>query len=491
MIISLRKITKKCCGRCLVGIIGLFLYGLLPVLLPTTAEAAGSVLKQARSSQSAERLRIVLDLETVPQYTVSMEENPYRLKVRMSSTANRSGLTIKTFQDPVVERLQLEQIEDDLEAVIDLKTNAVPQVFRLSNPERLVIDIIKNGMVASEQPVSDKTAKILAKGLQYRLWRSESEPLQAHILEIDPRAGYIIRPVLSNDSIAGLETLSSMANRSRALAAVNASYFDPDGTIIGLLKLDGRIVSTPYLSRAVLGYFPKGYFSIDRPDYDGWVELPDGQHVTIGGVNRERGADELILYNSGYGPATGTNVYGREWVIRNGQVVACQTGNSPLTTANQILSAHGTVMTALAGLKVGDHVLIHQSLGSEWDQTVHALGAGPLLVKNGEVFLTTGEEGFGSDVAGGRAPRTAIGLTEQGHLLLVVVDGRQSFSRGMTLAELAAFMKDLGAKDAMNLDGGGSSEMIVQGRIVNSPSDGRERRVGDALVVIPSAGQAN
>ena len=107
-----------------------------------------------------------------------------------------------------------------------------------------------------------------------------------------------------------------------------------------------------------------------------------------------------------------------------------------------------------------------------------------MLIKEGSIYLTTKTEEFGSDVAGGRAPRTALGLTKDGDLLLVVVDGRQSTSAGLTLLELALFMQELGAVDALNLDGGGSSEMVISDKVINNPSDGHERMVGDALAVM-------
>jgi exopolysaccharide biosynthesis protein len=107
-----------------------------------------------------------------------------------------------------------------------------------------------------------------------------------------------------------------------------------------------------------------------------------------------------------------------------------------------------------------------------------------MLVKNGSVFVTAKAEEFPADIAVGRAPRTALGVTKDGHVLLVVVDGRQpDHSIGMTLTELAGFMKELGATQAMNLDGGGSSEMTVGEKVVNIPSDGRERDVGTAIAV--------
>ena len=150
-----------------------------------------------------------------------------------------------------------------------------------------------------------------------------------------------------------------------------------------------------------------------------------------------------------------------------------------------VLSAHGKAMAAFSGLKVGDVVELKQSLGTLWDRAEDVLGAGPMLVQGGQVYVTTKLEKFGDDVAAGRAPRTAIGRTKQGSVLLVVVDGRQQKSIGMTLTEMAVLMQELGAEDAMNLDGGGSSEMVVGNEVMNRPSDGRERSVGAALAIFP------
>ncbi len=115
---------------------------------------------------------------------------------------------------------------------------------------------------------------------------------------------------------------------------------------------------------------------------------------------------------------------------------------------------------------------------------VHAIGGGPRLVKDGRAHITSGEESFKADVAVGRAPRTAAGVTHDGKLLLVAVTGRQAYhSIGVTLEELANLMVELGARDAMNLDGGGSSTMVVRDYVMNTPSDGRERKVADAILV--------
>ena len=121
---------------------------------------------------------------------------------------------------------------------------------------------------------------------------------------------------------------------------------------------------------------------------------------------------------------------------------------------------------------------------------VHAIGGGPRLVKDGKVHITSGEERFKADVAVGRAPRTAAGVPSDGKLLLVAVTGRQAYhSIGVTLEELANLMIELGAKDAMNLDGGGSSTLVVRDYVMNTPSDGRERKVADAILVFSSLPQ--
>lgn len=442
--------------------------------------APGNVLSKIRTSQTADRVRIVFDVTNLPEYTVTTLENPLRLVIDMPGIVNKAANQY-VFNDVTVDKMRLASDEaGKSRVVIDLKTAYTYKVFTLKNPNRVVVDIIKK--------YDRKTVEDVAPGITYTSWlrSTASGPVLAHILAVDPNAGYMVRPAVSNGAIQGLEPLMAMVERTHALAAVNGSYFGLDGSIIGLLKIDGEIVSTPELPRTALGIMPNGKMLIDQVHYEGKVMLPDGQTVPINAVNRERGENELVVYNGLYAPATGSNNYGQEYVVINDKVTAVNPSNSQIPPDGVILSAHGEAARLMASLKVGDNVKVQQTLGTVWDKTEHVLGAGPMLVKNNSVYLTTKIEEFGSDVAGGRAPRTALGLKADGHILAVVVDGRQENSIGMTLLEMALFMQELGVQDAMNLDGGGSSEMVVKGRIVNKPSDGRERRVGDALVIVPS-----
>ena len=113
-----------------------------------------------------------------------------------------------------------------------------------------------------------------------------------------------------------------------------------------------------------------------------------------------------------------------------------------------------------------------------------AVGAGPALVADGQVRVSTNEEVFFGSAIPNTHPRTAAGIRADGTLLLVVVDGRQPVSRGVDLEQLAALMLDLGAEEALNLDGGGSSSLFVNGGLLNRPSGVTvEREVMSAIGV--------
>lgn len=431
-----------------------------------------------RFSQQSEQVRIVLDMNSLPPYKVNLTEDPLRLIVELEGTVNKTGLPQVLLNDPMVAAVRMTQSDKGaLQVIIDLKRPVMHKVFILEKPNRIVIDVF--------QFFEQKVVTEVAQGITYTSWlKSNSDgPRWAHILAIDPRTGYGIKPILSNDMINGVETVSAMAKHSKAIATVNGSYFANNGEIIGLMKVDGQLISSSSIPRTALGIMVDNTFIMDQVAYQGQVDLPKGTKLKIDGINRQRGDNELIVYNGYYNGTTGTNSYGTEIVVKEGKVSAIGTGNGVLFADTTILSAHGKAAQALASLKVGDEVKVTHTVGAEWDKTLHILGAGPMLVKNNSIYLTTKLEGFGSDVAGGRAPRTAVGLTKEGHLLLVVVDGRQVYSAGLTLLEMALFMQDLGAVNAMNLDGGGSSSMVINDKVVNKPSDGKERKVGNALAV--------
>jgi hypothetical protein len=134
---------------------------------------------------------------------------------------------------------------------------------------------------------------------------------------------------------------------------------------------------------------------------------------------------------------------------------------------------------AVEDLDVGERLTVGWNVG--WPQALDVMGGNPLLVKDGTIRVPPWCGFAFCD----RHPRTGIGFTSAGQVLLVTVDGRQPRrSVGMTLAGFARLFRSLDASDAINLDGGGSTTMVVRGRVVNRPSDRRgERRVGSAILV--------
>lgn len=445
------------------------------------AAPAKSILQKVRYSQTAQQLRIVLDVNEIPEYAVNFTENPAQLVVDFSNMTNAAAFSEMAFNDPAVSSMEVLEVQPNKQRVIiNLKTAAVTyKVFTLANPKRVVVDIIKG----AEQKYQEQ----IAPGIKYTsIYRNtKAGPISAYTVDITPGGNYALKPVLSNGLISELERVQSMAERSKAIAAVNASYFALNGEILGMLKMDGEIVSTSDIGRTALGILPDGKVIIDTADYQGSVILPDGRAVAITGVNHERGSNDLILYNNYFDSMTGTNAYGTDYIVSKGVITAIAHGNVVIPPGAVVLSAHGSNEKALASLKIGDAITIKQTLGPVWDNAAYAIGAGPRLIKNNSIFITSKLEEFPSDIAVGRAPRTAVGVTKDGHVLLTVVDGRQNHSVGMTLLELAIFMQEIGAVEAMNFDGGGSSEMVLKGKVMNKPSDGRERSVGDALIIAP------
>ena len=302
---------------------------------------------------------------------------------------------------------------------------------------------------------------------------------------------YQLRPVVARGQIPGRATVSQM-NAPEAIATINASYFAPNGVLLGNTKIDGLTAGTTYYIRSAIGIRADGTTIFARQTYRGVLQF-NGAEVVIDGVNCERNANTVVVYNAWQGAATGTNDFGVEYVVTGGRVenIFFNDGNNFIPPNGFIISAHGAAAQSFATLQIGDEVVFDEDYinvehGDDFNEAIHIIGAGPTLVKEGEVYVTADAEQFPPDIRVGRAPRSAVGITEYGDYILAVVDGRQAHSKGCTLTEWAHILKhSFGAVEAINLDGGGSTELFFKGALVNKPSDGRERLVGDALTILP------
>lgn len=325
-------------------------------------------------------------------------------------------------------------------------------------------------------------------------------PWSIHLLRLD-LAQVRLDVVHALDEGVGLETTSSIAERHAAVAAVNGGYFRTAGTFrgdsTGTLQIDGRLLSEPDRGRAAVGLIRDKNTTRLVFGHVTWQGVVDagGKKRRLDGINRARGKDELVLFTAGFHKTTLTDASGTEFVVRNGRVdqVRESAGSSPIPSDGFVLSATGaTRQWARETLRPRTRVRVTAALQpvdrsptNPWLAAEDILGAGPKLVTGGRVDITTEREKMLATFATDRHPRTAIATLADGRVLLAVVDGRQpALSIGMSLAELAHLLIELGAVEAMNLDGGGSTTMVVQGNVVNHPSDPTgERPVSDAIVV--------
>ncbi|MGE5577247.1 MAG: phosphodiester glycosidase family protein, partial [Syntrophothermus sp.] len=328
----------------------------------------------------------------------------------------------------------------------------------------------------------------IVAGLTYRrVRRIDGEgPVVADILQVDPgEPGLRIKPALATGTVLGREALSDIVGRYGALAGVNGAFFASDGQPLGMLVIDGKLVSEPIFNRAVFGLVAGRRPVIQNFAFNACVMI-DGIAYPLQGINRPRGAGEIILYTVENGPRTMTGNSGREYVIAGGEVVEVSGGNTPIPPDGLVLSVDAARQDLMDFITTGSRVDFRLGSDPDWVEMgiTQAVGGGPRLIRDGRIEITADMEQFKPDVALGRAPRTAVGITGDGLVLLVAVNGRQdTVSIGMTLEELAGFMRELGAVEAMNLDGGGSTTLAAGGEVLNLPSGGRERKVSTAILI--------
>ncbi len=450
---------------------------LLTVFFLLLHASAQAQITGMRAGSGAARIRIVLDMDSPAKFKESSTQDRITLDIDTAVTKKLQ----QTFDDASVKDVSIEKTgKKSSRLQINLKKPAQHKVIVLKKPNRLVIDVYRIQII--------KITKDLGGGLSYTYWQDDMSglPVRLYVLSLAPGSNYELRPFSGAGNANGRGRLSRATAASGARAAVNACYFDTDGWVIGNCKWNGSFYGTDATPRSAFVVDKEGKASVQKDlAYRGTVSLKGGRILTIKGLNRQRITDDLVLFNRNYGSATRTNEHGREIRVRQGRAVEISAkGNMALDNNSLVLSGHGENADALARVRRGDRIAVDQTLGSRMaDEARLVVGAGPLLLENGRVNVRVREEAIAPDIAFGRAPRTGAGVTADGTVLLMVVDGRSQNSAGMTLKEFAQYLKRFGAVSAVNFDGGGSSEMVLDGRIMNRPSDGSERPVSIGLGV--------
>lgn len=321
---------------------------------------------------------------------------------------------------------------------------------------------------------------------------TKAGPVVAHVLRADPRL-VAVKSLLAQKPGGGFSRarVSQIAKNFGALAAINGSFFNfVNNEPAGLLVQDGQIVSSGLHNRSVFGIRYDGTPFIDDARVRAAVLLENGREMPVAGVNRRAKPNQTTLYTSHFGKATRTKIHPYRYeaaIDARGTVIESSNGNLPIPRGGYVVSANGKAFKrVMESLQPGARALVYTQLSGVWEGVRYAVGGGPTIVRNGKVHVTAKQEGFNGAIASGRAPRTAIGYTPAGVMLMVTVDGRvPKHSVGCTLPELARMMIELGCLEAINLDGGGSTVMVIGDKPVNRLSAGQERLVSNAIGIFP------
>ncbi|HTV00504.1 MAG TPA: phosphodiester glycosidase family protein, partial [Luteitalea sp.] len=272
-------------------------------------------------------------------------------------------------------------------------------------------------------------------------------PQSIRLLRLDPRR-VRMASALATDDIPGRARVLDIAREAGALAAVNAGFFSPPGEPVGLLRVNGRLVSDTRRLRGAVALLEDANGAALRFGQAGarvTLHFRVGQRwraMPIDGVDTVRGRGQLVLFTPASGPTTDTTG-GREWVVgqergANGQPVwrvspPSAAGNSAIPRDGYVLSRSGDVVPAAltslsraTAVRVEETILVHgQARTADWQRAAAIIGGAGLLVQNGRPLTDWTRERLSKGFDVTRHPRTVIARDRTGAVWLITIDGRQ------------------------------------------------------------------
>jgi len=373
-----------------------------------------------------------------------------------------------------------------------------------TSPDDLSHDNLGRGK-SPEEHVIHKTIKTKINGLEQVI----------NILEISPGLDKVkIKPVLAHESVFGFEFLSEMAEKHNAYAAINGGFFYEYGNPSGMVVIDGEVIT------ASSGKYPVFVYNRGKAELreiESKLLLKSEENILeLNGINVWGKAGDWVLFTRRYGTTnripgnigklgiilviknnivTGIIEDGGETEIpQNGMLltlIAPKEDKSEDKSGNNPAGRSGNNGTGSEPGKYGSETSIPFSLGERVEflhlpdlgEEAQAYECGSWIIKDGEIVIGSSDPWVGTLT--NRDPRTAIGIKENGEVVLFTIDGRQpEYSYGFTGRELGEYLLEYGVKFAAMLDGGASTEMIVKGKMVNRPSyRGEERPLAGGLIV--------
>ena len=334
------------------------------------------------------------------------------------------------------------------------------------------------------QRYKNGSIKTVAEGVKHirMLKYINSRPIKINIVEINTKVNpnLEITPQLASKNLKHRATIRTIAQKNNSIAAINGTYFKPQtGVPLGTLMIDRKIYTGPMHNRVAMGIGPTGY-KMAKVEFNSQIKSKNNI-LKIDNINQPRMLSTYVLmYTNDWGlespppPKYGANLA----ISKEGKIVSLNFGSTAIPKDGYVISGPKAKLEPFFNARKID---IDIKMYPDWDDVDHIISGGPYLVKDGEIYVDVTAQKLGSIT--GRNPRTAIGYTENGEFIMITIDGREHASVGMTLTQLARLMKSFGCVNAMNLDGGGSTVMYVQGQVVNSPAQKGGIPISNALTV--------
>ena len=372
-------------------------------------------------------------------------------------------------------------------------------------------------------PYDSVAAEQVASGVVHRRLVANQGPFTIHVVQVDlRRRDLAVAAMHAFDSLRGRERTSAMvARRIKAgvpvLAAINADFFDlntgenennqvVDGEVLKAVPVTDSPFDSLHTIHSQFGMTCDGHPLIDRFAFAGAVLTPPPAVAVLplDAVNFRPRGDATVLYTAAYGTTPNDSAARQAAEIsfriaaRAGDTLFLQAatgaqagGGLTITRDHVVLSGSGAaadVVRRLAGsVASGAPLRVVLAFTPKHGRLCALVGGWPRLVVNGRSVADSVDrlEGTFPRFSVTRHPRTALGFSaDSSALYLITVDGRSESSSGMSLAELASLMQSLGVAQGLNLDGGGSTTLVLNGRVVNHPSDSSgERTVGNILYI--------
>ncbi len=441
-------------------------------------------LLQVRAARQPGQRRIVLDLDG-PAIVRSSEEG---LELGLWSN---SGQQAELSQRGLGVRQGAEAL-----VLTTPSGSRASRILTLANPSRVVIDLPGEG----PQPSADlapprfdpRLLALLGKDLRWdrQVLRLGSLSFKLNRVSLDPRSAPLeLQPLSRGGSMEGLSSLTDLAQRSDALVAINGGFFNRIRRLpLGALRQQGHWLSGPILNRGAVGWESRRLPRFGRLQLQEWLLDRSGQRWPVQVVNSGYVQRGISRYTSEWGPWYRALSNGESGLLlRNGVVV--QRFDPARLAAGVALAPGDMVLVGRAGTELpwqeGEPLSLESRPSDPVGLASNVLGGGPLLLLNGQLVLNGTAEGFGAAFLSQGAPRTVIG-SDGTRIELITLEGVGQ--EGPTLAETAALLQGLGLRDALNLDGG-SSTGLVMGGAHTVKGRGVAGAVHNGLGLVPSSGQ--